>query len=1113
MEHNSLPSGWKRLEDDAGQVHYLTRHPVVKISKRYQLEDYHRKGRYKEMNVDDLDFGIKKRCKKFSFTNEKATKDVKETSTASNVGKMEDPAVGEFEEVAASGRDDLFKTDKEKEELKVDISFLRQATGELVCHVEIEDDHNENVNKVKSSNVEYLLENDQEDEMVDRSEDFEGNLILKPRTSDEARREAHLENETEKLEKAVKKLTLKGEEAVEHKDALVEAAKNLKDVRMKTEQFDLQNIDIKNVKTQVASVATAEDLLKVINKNSDLKQIITSIEHSKILEQLLKISSLPDNPLTEFPLDVNRNHYLDIINFALNEAPDVLGLVLKLSTKNEAPIAESDVVRCAYMFSSLACSVSRKNNALKKTKSVSTKNNGLSNNGLDVLASAGIFETSRTYRNDRDFLASLNDHILRNHAKISVAQVTFDNLDMNINNVMHHMTLPYLEFETEDTSNLSTDENVFDTALELFTEETVLITSRFNKELFSHYQYVTAWTLGRIFAEAVNGFSWLKRVFPKHYKHPNSETSKKKSTIFTQKPLNYSENNNSDMIKIMEHLQRMYLNLVGEQVEQKDRYFQDLKIIYCVETDRSVREMAEERVKEEVKKAGEMICHGDLLTDVRFESCKRLRRMAVTAVERFDFLKIFRLGTFHLGMNKVIQDIVAGMKSEVNVEDSLSLGYFKTVLGLHHISNQPDVIKRSGNFEHHSQFCEDIGTEILIEAFKTYLDEMEDSVEHTEDGAVKLILDFLKNMDIKYFFDPDNNEELGVHDDMMSSCKDTAGRTVVSLVLDSVEHEGDGLGLRAVRTVMIPYFLNRKENIQDSKYASRLLFNRIWFLQSSKRTQARIDLMACCNPSGKPGHSIARDMENEHRVKNTKNILRGQHSQLSDIPVEKAVLGSNIMELVDRHDKQAMLVLEEGGKSSYRYLNEAQKLKIREEIQRMKPFDYKRNKVEYFDKIRGIFCGLTLEKMRRFLERNKRNFSRNCPHKPVMSRTSEMDNMVENLLEGDTSNGSIDMEDCRLTMENFCDSEKITGKENTEEMGNVCFEENCPENSGWEEMENEASLENTGCEEKKTYDSLENSGWEEKKTYVSLENTGWEEEEHAGSLENTGSEEEEYCLC
>ena len=161
---------------------------------------------------------------------------------------------------------------------------------------------------------------------------------------------------------------------------------------------------------------------------------------------------------------------------------------------------------------------------------------------------------------------------------------------------------------------------------------------------------------------------------------------------------------------------------------------------------------------------------------------------------------------------------------------------------------------------------------------------------------------------------------------MMSSCKDTAGRTVVSLVLDSVEHEGDGLGLRAVRTVMIPYFLNRKENIQDSKYASRLLFNRIWFLQASKRTQTRIDLMACCNPSGKPGHNIARDMENEHRVKNTKNILRGQHSQLSDIPVEKAVLGSNIMELVDRHDKQAMLVLEEGGKSSYRYLNKAQKL-------------------------------------------------------------------------------------------------------------------------------------------------------------------------------------------
>ena len=270
-------------------------------------------------------------------------------------------------------------------------------------------------------------------------------------------------------------------------------------------------------------------------------------------------------------------------------------------------------------------------------------------------------------------------------------------MDMCIGNVMHHMTLSFLEFETLDTSNLSTVEKRFGEALEFFNQDTVFMTSEFNKELFDHYVYVTAWTLGRILADEVEGFSWFKRVFAKHYKHKNSETSAKKSTIFTQKPLNYCENNNRDMLKIMEHIQSQYLHLVGEQSKDKEGFRKDLKVIYSVDVAKDVREEAEQRVKEEVRMAGVAILHGDLLTDVRFETCKRLRRMAVSAVERFDFLTYFRLGTFHMGMNKIIQDVVAGMKSDVNVEDTLSLGYFKTTRGLHHITNIPDAIK--GRFQ------------------------------------------------------------------------------------------------------------------------------------------------------------------------------------------------------------------------------------------------------------------------------------------------------------------------------------------------------------------------------------------------------------------------------
>ena len=58
------------------------------------------------------------------------------------------------------------------------------------------------------------------------------------------------------------------------------------------------------------------------------------------------------------------------------------------------------------------------------------------------------------------------------------------------------------------------------------------------------------------------------------------------------------------------------------------------------------------------------------------------------------------------------------------------------------------------------------------------------------------------------------------------------------------------------------------------------------------------------------------------------------------------------------------------------------RIKIREEIRRVKPFDTDREKVEYFEKLPGsVFSGLTMERINIFLDRNKRNFMRSYPYK------------------------------------------------------------------------------------------------------------------------------------
>ena len=106
------------------------------------------------------------------------------------------------------------------------------------------------------------------------------------------------------------------------------------------------------------------------------------------------------------------------------------------------------------------------------------------------------------------------------------------------------------------------------------------------------------------------------------------------------------------------------------------------------------------------------------------------------------------------------------MQSFVNIEDELSLGYFRTMLGLNNISNQAENIKRCGEFEKHDQFLLAVGKEMLVNAFKVFMSGYKGTLTKTAEGARDLILSFLSASDIKYFWDPNNYDEFEPFDDV-----------------------------------------------------------------------------------------------------------------------------------------------------------------------------------------------------------------------------------------------------------------------------------------------------------------------------------------------------------
>ena len=71
----------------------------------------------------------------------------------------------------------------------------------------------------------------------------------------------------------------------------------------------------------------------------------------------------------------------------------------------------------------------------------------------------------------------------------------------------------------------------------------------------------------------------------------------------------------------------------------------------------------------------------------------------MTAIERLEFLEIFRIQLLHTKMAKVMQDFKFCMQSEQNLDDKGTLGNIAAILGLDWASNEANKIKKSGLFE------------------------------------------------------------------------------------------------------------------------------------------------------------------------------------------------------------------------------------------------------------------------------------------------------------------------------------------------------------------------------------------------------------------------------
>ena len=486
-----------------------------------------------------------------------------------------------------------------------------------------------------------------------------------------------------------------------------------------------------------------------------------------MVEEMVVALRRPENPFhySTFPHDINKNHFVTIIQFSRVHLPLTYAMCLSLKPSSTQFVSK-DVFTVAELLSLIVNMVDPKCTSLKQLHTVVLKAGGLSNSTLDATQRSGHCQTSSSYRAIRTKLACIADGVVKKVSKLTMPLVMFDNMDFVLRFLQQHFTLPVLVFRgaAADTAGLPCDDaKTHEEKVELYSESTFFITSDKNIEYLKQFKKAVYTVMTDIITANFKGFGWLKKFFPTHHNHPSSAQSKEASSAHVEKPLYLPETATLDMVRILTCLQDRWLELLEGAAEDRDRFIEMIRVLRDKDSTEVELDEAEDYIMEANLFVGGLIISGDQLTIDRIESAKRAQKGSVTCLERLDLISCSTSGMFHVDMNFIIYSFIGCMEDDRNLQDVLSLAYFKLKLKKNWISNCSDTIKACGNFEEHRQFFESIGEAFLLEGIQSTIDKMVldgEELEKTEEGAISFYKKILAQNNIQLYYNSEVNSNV-----------------------------------------------------------------------------------------------------------------------------------------------------------------------------------------------------------------------------------------------------------------------------------------------------------------------------------------------------------------
>ena len=234
---------------------------------------------------------------------------------------------------------------------------------------------------------------------------------------------------------------------------------------------------------------------------------------------------------------------------------------------------------------------------------------------INCLNWLGACENYSSIYNMRNWLASVDELIVKKQAAWGVAHIIFDNMDIYIKQ-LHHLTLPILMFELYPTFHLSNDdEKTLEETLKLFSRSLIDMNDSENISEKKHFLFVVETVLANEICSNVEGLQWISELYPKHHEHQHSKTASSRSAIHVEPPKPLDEKKIQDMTVLLDQFVNKYLTLLAERLpdDEKKQFLHDKKVVEEYSVSEIEMERAESNLMKTAKEFGFLILHGDLL--------------------------------------------------------------------------------------------------------------------------------------------------------------------------------------------------------------------------------------------------------------------------------------------------------------------------------------------------------------------------------------------------------------------------------------------------------------------------------------------------------------------